>query len=107
MPPLVGLGPPRLDRPGQSSFVECDPHHDTYAMLRTGGEKLVLGTLIEPVVYRLDDIAWIGIVTCLRNAGLGIADLRRFTDLLRTGAGSQSRVAFLARRREELPERCG
>jgi len=29
--------------------------------------------------YTEDDVAWIGIVTCLRDAGLGIDDLRRFT----------------------------
>ena len=37
--------------------------------------------------YDEDDVAWIGIVTCLRDAGLGIADLRRFTELLRSEAG--------------------
>jgi DNA-binding transcriptional MerR regulator len=44
-------------------------------------------------------------VTCLRDAGLGIADLRRFTELLRTEKGSDDRVAFLQRRREELRDR--
>jgi DNA-binding transcriptional MerR regulator len=55
--------------------------------------------------YSEDDVAWIGIVTCLRDAGLGIADLRRFTQLLRSEAGSTDRVAFLRRRRAELDER--
>ena len=55
--------------------------------------------------YTEDDVAWIGIVTCLRDAGLGIADLRRFTELLRSEAGSSDRVAFLTRRRAELEER--
>lgn len=55
--------------------------------------------------YSEDDVAWIGIVTCLRDAGLGIADLRRFTCLLREEAGAQDRVEFLRRRREELGER--
>jgi DNA-binding transcriptional MerR regulator len=55
--------------------------------------------------YTLDDITWIGIVTCLRDAGLGIADLRRFTQLLREEAGAQDRVSFLLRRRDELRER--
>jgi DNA-binding transcriptional MerR regulator len=54
--------------------------------------------------YTEDDIAWIGIVTCLRDAGLGIADLRRFTELLRT-EGAGDRVEFLRRRREELLDR--
>jgi DNA-binding transcriptional MerR regulator len=55
--------------------------------------------------YSDDDLAWIGVVTCLRDAGLGIADLRRFTDLLRSEAGAQDRVGFLRRRRAELEER--
>lgn len=54
--------------------------------------------------YDEDDVAWIGIVTCLRDAGLGIADLRRFTELLRSEAGQDDRVAFLRRRRAELVE---
>ena len=52
--------------------------------------------------YTADDVAWIGIVTCLREAGLAIEDLRRFTRLLRTEHDSSDRVAFLRRRREEL-----
>lgn len=55
--------------------------------------------------YADDDVAWIGLVTCLRDAGLGIADLRRFTELLRSEADAGDRVAFLRRRRAELEER--
>lgn len=55
--------------------------------------------------YSEDDLVWLGLVTCLRDAGLGIADLRRFTDLLRTEAASDDRVDFLRRRRAELEER--
>lgn len=55
--------------------------------------------------YSDDDLAWIGVVTCLRDAGLGIADLRRFTELLRSEAGADDRVGFLRRRRAELEER--
>ena len=51
-----------------------------------------------------DDLAWIGIVTCLCEADLGIADLRRFTELLRAEA-SGDRLALLRRRREELLDR--
>ncbi|MCM0638906.1 MerR family transcriptional regulator [Cellulomonas wangsupingiae] len=54
--------------------------------------------------YDDDDVAWIGLVTCLRDAGLGIAELRRFTELLRTEAGAADRVAFLRARRAELQE---
>jgi DNA-binding transcriptional MerR regulator len=55
--------------------------------------------------YDEDDLIWIGVVTCLREAGLGISDLRRFTGLLRGPAAGQDRVAFLRERREELLER--
>lgn len=55
--------------------------------------------------YDENDLAWIGIVTCLRDAGLGIADLRRFTELLRTEGPEQDRVTFLRLRREEMLER--
>lgn len=50
------------------------------------------------------DVAWIGLVTCLRDAGLGIEELRRFTRLLRTEAPGGDRVAFLRARRAELEE---
>lgn len=60
--------------------------------------------------YSEDDLAWIGIVTCLRDAGLGIADLREFTRLLRADGGGadgpgEARGEFLRRRRAELVER--
>jgi DNA-binding transcriptional MerR regulator len=53
--------------------------------------------------YTDDDLAWVGLLTCLREAGLGIADLRRFTGLLRTGdAPAAERVEFLTRCRAGL-----
>jgi DNA-binding transcriptional MerR regulator len=52
--------------------------------------------------YAEDDLQWVGIVTCLRDAGLGIADLRRFTELLRSEHEPQERTAFLRRRRDDL-----
>ncbi|MCE1180417.1 MAG: MerR family transcriptional regulator [Micrococcales bacterium] len=55
--------------------------------------------------YSDDDLAWIGLITCLRDAGLGIADLRRFTTLLRQSADPSDRVTFLREREAELRER--
>ena len=55
--------------------------------------------------YSDGDLAWIGIVTCLREAGLGIDDLRRFTQLLQNSADPRDRVAFLRDRRLDLRER--
>ncbi|GGS60099.1 MULTISPECIES: MerR family transcriptional regulator [Actinokineospora] len=54
--------------------------------------------------YTPDDVAWIGIVTCLRDAGLGIDELRRFTTLLRGEHEPADRVAFLRRRHAELAD---
>ncbi|MHA3701252.1 MerR family transcriptional regulator [Jatrophihabitans sp. YIM 134969] len=53
--------------------------------------------------YTAGDLAWVGLLTCLRDAGLGIADLRRFTELLRSDASDPAdRVAFLQQRRADL-----
>ncbi|WP_430868678.1 MerR family transcriptional regulator [Demequina aurantiaca] len=54
-----------------------------------------------------NDVTWIGVVTCLRDAGLGIADLRRFTSLLRTDGEAGERVEFLTGRRDELVRQAG
>ena len=54
--------------------------------------------------YTDDDLFWVGLIGCLRDAGLGIADLREFTTLLR-GGGSGDRVAFLTEHRAELQRR--
>lgn len=55
--------------------------------------------------YGEADLAWIGLVTCFRDAGLGIADLREFTRILRTPSEPSERVAFLRHRRDELAAR--
>lgn len=55
--------------------------------------------------YDGDDLFWIGLVTCLRDAGLGIAELREFTTLLRREGSPADRVAFLQGHRRELRER--
>ncbi|MGW5616341.1 MerR family transcriptional regulator [Streptomyces sp. NPDC003877] len=55
--------------------------------------------------YTEDDIFWIGLVTCFRDAGLGIADLRGFVAILCAEHSPQDRVAFLRERRGELEQR--
>jgi len=57
--------------------------------------------------YADNDVAWIGVVTCLRDAGLGIADLRRFTSLLRSDGEAGERVEFLTGRRDDLVRQAG
>lgn len=52
--------------------------------------------------YTEGDVMWIGLVTCLRDAGLGIADLKQFTTLLRNESGPGDRLEFLRQRRAEL-----
>jgi DNA-binding transcriptional MerR regulator len=51
------------------------------------------------------DLAWIGIITCLREAGLGIGDLRQFTTILRAQPPAGNLVPFLRERRTELDQR--
>jgi DNA-binding transcriptional MerR regulator len=55
--------------------------------------------------YTEDDVFWIGLVTCFRDAGLGIADLRQFVAILRADHSAQDRVAFLRRHRAALEQR--
>ncbi|MFJ9718511.1 MerR family transcriptional regulator [Streptomyces sp. NPDC101213] len=55
--------------------------------------------------YTEDDVFWIGLVTCFREAGLGIADLRGFVAILRADHSAQDRVAFLRERRATLEQR--
>ena len=55
--------------------------------------------------YTEDDLFWIGLVTCFREAGLGIADLRGFVALLRAEQPPEDRVAFLRERRAALEQR--
>ncbi|MDT0392048.1 MerR family transcriptional regulator [Streptomyces sp. DSM 41921] len=55
--------------------------------------------------YTEDDVFWIGLVTCFREAGLGIADLRGFVAMLRAEHSSRDRVAFLRERRAALEEK--
>ncbi|KRV48584.1 MerR family transcriptional regulator [Wenjunlia vitaminophila] len=52
--------------------------------------------------YTEDDLFWIGLVTCFREAGLGIADLRGFVAILRAEHPPEDRVAFLLERRTAL-----
>ena len=55
--------------------------------------------------YTEDDLFWIGLVTCFRDAGLGIADLREFVAMLRADHPPHHRVAFLRDRRAALEQR--
>lgn len=55
--------------------------------------------------YTENDVFWIGLVTCFREAGLGIADLRGFVAILRADHSPQDRVVFLRERRADLEQR--
>jgi DNA-binding transcriptional MerR regulator len=54
--------------------------------------------------YTEDDVFWIGLVTCFRDAGLGIADLRGFVAILRADHSAQDRVDFLRKHRAALEQ---
>lgn len=56
-------------------------------------------------VFSDSDLAWIGVVTCMKDAGLGIDDLRTFADLLHGSRGAVNPVDFLRERRAALEER--
>ncbi|WP_256999373.1 MerR family transcriptional regulator [Microbacterium sp. SZ1] len=55
--------------------------------------------------FTSSDIAWIGVVTCLRDAGLGISDLRVFAKILDAETAPADRMEFLRDRREALQAR--
>ncbi|NGO81957.1 MerR family transcriptional regulator [Streptomyces sp. 196(2019)] len=55
--------------------------------------------------YTENDVFWIGLITCFRDAGIGIADLREFVTILRAEHSPQERVAFLRERRTALEQR--
>lgn len=55
--------------------------------------------------YTEDDVFWIGLVTCFREAGLGIADLREFVAIMRAEHSPRERVTFLRERRTSLEQR--
>ncbi|MFF8989388.1 MerR family transcriptional regulator [Streptomyces sp. NPDC014983] len=55
--------------------------------------------------YTEDDVFRIGLVTCFREAGLGIADLRGFVALLRAERPPRDRVSYLRERRAVLEQR--
>jgi DNA-binding transcriptional MerR regulator len=46
-------------------------------------------------IYTDWDVAWVRLLVCLRNAGLGIADLQRFTGRLRDHTDSPTGVVEL------------
>ncbi|MDR6200218.1 DNA-binding transcriptional MerR regulator [Microbacterium sp. SORGH_AS428] len=56
-------------------------------------------------VFSEKDIAWIHVVTCMKDAGLGIDELRTFADLLHGTHTAPDPVGFLRERRAALAER--
>jgi DNA-binding transcriptional MerR regulator len=56
-------------------------------------------------VFSDRDLAWIHVVICMRDAGLGIDELRTFADLLHGPHASPDPVGFLRERRAALEVR--
>lgn len=54
-------------------------------------------------VYSDHDVAWVGLLVCLRNAGLGISDLQQFMGRMRDrSSGSTGLVELLEEHRSRL-----
>ncbi|RZT19503.1 DNA-binding transcriptional MerR regulator [Kribbella sp. VKM Ac-2569] len=53
-------------------------------------------------VYSDHDVAWVGLLVCLRNAGLGISDLQRLMGRLRDSGSSTGVVELLEEHRSRL-----
>lgn len=56
--------------------------------------------------YTETDLGWIQLITKLRATGMPIRDVRRYTDLVRAGEGTEAeRLAILQRHRDEVSAR--
>lgn len=56
--------------------------------------------------YTETDLGWIQLITKLRATGMPIRDVRRYTDLVRAGEGTEAeRLAILQRHRDEVSVR--
>ena len=54
-------------------------------------------------LYGAGDFHWISLLLCLRASGMPIADLRRFSEMIRRGEVSiPDRIEFLQKHREKL-----
>lgn len=79
---ITGLTPAEVaERTGLS--IEALRYYERIGLLGTvprnsGGRR----------VYTEGNISWIGLLTCMRSAGMGIADLQRFVEVLRGEAAS-------------------
>lgn len=52
-------------------------------------------------VYTDDDVEWLSLCTILRGAGMPLADIRRYTELVRAGDGNEPERLALLRRHED------
>lgn len=73
-------------------------------------EGLMLGPVRRTVGgtrrYVQGDVEWIGMCVVLRAAGMPLPDIRRYTDLVRDGAGNEAeRLALLREHRDRVVER--
>jgi DNA-binding transcriptional MerR regulator len=54
-------------------------------------------------VYRQDDVDWLTVCVILRASGMPLPAMRRYTDLVRAGAGNEpERLALLREHRERV-----
>jgi DNA-binding transcriptional MerR regulator len=87
---------------GMTSFAPAEASERTGLSLDTLRYYERLG-LFGPVertsggqrIYTEHDVAWVGLLVCLRNAGLGITDLQRFMGKLRDRSNGNGDVVEL------------
>jgi DNA-binding transcriptional MerR regulator len=48
------------------------------------------------------DLDWLTLITRLRETGMPVSDMRRYAELVRSGAGEAERLELLKRHREEV-----
>ncbi|MGK5551178.1 MerR family transcriptional regulator [Actinomadura kijaniata] len=73
-------------------------------------EGLMLGPVRRTVGgtrrYHEGDVEWIGMCVVLRAAGMPLTDIRRYTELVRAGAGNEAeRLALLREHRDRIAGR--
>lgn len=53
-------------------------------------------------LYSEDDVAWLTTCTWLRSSGMPLAEIRRYTELVRGGGNEQERLSLLRAHRERV-----
>jgi DNA-binding transcriptional MerR regulator len=52
--------------------------------------------------FGVDDLGWLGVLVKLRRTGMPVADMVRYAELVRAGAGVQERLELMRQHRERV-----